>query len=135
MISSSLLYFSISYFPKVWVPVLVQHKNEISDFKPTAVKSTNLMGLLANGLAFGIFAILATLTYLNLSQILMNPPVDPNAKSIFEFSVPKSDAPDDIVSLAEYRGKKAYLVVNVACKCGLTDKNYAELQTIYDKYR
>ena len=39
------------------------------------------------------------------------------------------------ISLSKYKGKKAYLIVNVASECGLTDKNYAELQEIYDRYR
>ena len=55
-------------------------------------------------------------------------------KTIFDFMVDKSDE-NGSVSLKEYKGKKAYLVVNVASQCGLTDKNYAGLQELYDKYR
>ena len=55
-------------------------------------------------------------------------------KTLFDFSVDKPDS-NDQVSLKEYHGKKAYLVVNVASQCGLTDKNYAGLQEIYEKYR
>lgn len=83
-----------------------------------------------------IFAtILAIFSYLHLSQLLLNPTVDQNITSIFDFSVPVNDDGKTLVSLSEYKGKKAYLVVNVACKCGLTDKNYAQLQDLYNKYR
>jgi glutathione peroxidase len=55
-----------------------------------------------------------------------------DAKSIFEFSV------DSITgvpkSLSGFKGKKAYLLVNVASKWGLTKKNYAELQQLYSQY-
>ena len=82
-----------------------------------------------------VFAAISTIAYLHLSQILLNPKVDPNATSIFDFSVPLNDDGETTVSLSQYKGKKAYLVVNVACKCGLTDKNYAQLQELYNKYR
>jgi hypothetical protein len=36
-----------------------------------------------------------------------------NAKSIFEFDVPSTAG---TISLSEYKGKKAYLIVNVASK-------------------
>lgn len=39
------------------------------------------------------------------------------ATTIFDFSVPDSDGTGD-VSLTKFKGKKAYLVVNVASKCG-----------------
>ena len=54
-------------------------------------------------------------------------------KSIFEFQVDTIDGGKQM-SLSEFKGKKAYLVVNVASQCGLTDKNYAELQGLYQKY-
>lgn len=62
--------------------------------------------------------------------------VDSNisAKSIFDFTVDSIDDGNP-VSLANYKGKKAYLVVNVASKCGLTNRNYAELQELYEKLR
>lgn len=55
-------------------------------------------------------------------------------KTLFDFAVdhPDSNSP---VNLSTYKGKKAYLVVNVASQCGLTDKNYAGLQELYEKYR
>jgi hypothetical protein len=54
--------------------------------------------------------------------------------SIFDFTVNSIDDGSP-TNLAEYKGKKAYLVVNVASKCGLTDRNYAELQDLYEKLR
>ncbi|GAB5406477.1 MAG: hypothetical protein Aurels2KO_47080 [Aureliella sp.] len=38
------------------------------------------------------------------------------------------------VDLADYKGK-VILVVNVASECGLTDRNYKELQEVYAKYK
>lgn len=61
-----------------------------------------------------------------------NTPILPT-KTIFDFSVPNAKGID--VSLNEYRGKKAYIVVNVACECGLTTNNYKELQEVYEKVR
>jgi glutathione peroxidase len=57
-----------------------------------------------------------------------------SGKTIFDFSVDKPDE-NGTLSLQEFKGKKAYLVVNVASQCGLTDKNYAGLQELYEKYR
>jgi glutathione peroxidase len=54
--------------------------------------------------------------------------------SIFNFTVDRVDDGQPI-SLSKFKGKKAYLVVNVASQCGLTNKNYAELQQVYEKYR
>lgn len=56
-------------------------------------------------------------------------------KTIFDFKVNALTNEANEVSLSEYKGKKAYLVVNVASKCGLTERNYSELQDIYEKYR
>lgn len=53
-------------------------------------------------------------------------------KSIFDFDA--NDLSGKPVSLSRYKGKKAFLVVNVASKCGLTDQNYQELQQLYSKY-
>lgn len=55
------------------------------------------------------------------------------ATSIFDFTVETNNAPES-VSLSKYKGKKAYIIVNVACQCGLTNSNYAALQEIYDKF-
>lgn len=52
-------------------------------------------------------------------------------KTIFDFTVESSTGKP--VSLSEHKGKKAYLIVNVASKCGLTKTNYAELTELYEK--
>lgn len=53
----------------------------------------------------------------------------PVLKTMFDFTVKDIDGND--VSLEKYRGAKAFLVVNVASKCGLTQRNYQELQELY----
>ena len=53
--------------------------------------------------------------------------------SIFDYTVETIAAPET-VELKKYKGKKAYIVVNVACQCGLTNSNYKALQEVYDKY-
>ena len=55
-------------------------------------------------------------------------------QSIFNFEVDPIDGGKP-VSLSKYKGKKAYLVVNVASKWGLTTQNYAELKEVYGMYR
>lgn len=59
-----------------------------------------------------------------------NVPAVPS-KTIFDFSVPNAQGVE--TSLSTFRGKNAYIVVNVACECGLTSKNYHELQVLYEK--
>ena len=54
--------------------------------------------------------------------------------SIFNFQVDSMKG-NKKISLSKYKGKQAYLIVNVASECQLSDKNYAELQEIYDRYR
>ncbi|XP_078445248.1 putative glutathione peroxidase 4 [Wolffia australiana] len=53
-------------------------------------------------------------------------------KSIHEFLVKDNHGND--VDLGRYRGK-VLLVVNVASKCGFTDKNYTQLTEVYNKYK
>lgn len=53
-------------------------------------------------------------------------------KSFFEFTV--NDITSEPIPLSNYKGKKAYLLVNVASAWGLTKQNYAELQVLYDRY-
>jgi hypothetical protein len=62
----------------------------------------------------------------------INPSI--NSQSIFDFEVKSLDS-DDTIHLSSLRGKKAYLIVNVASECGLTSRNYDELNQLYDKYR
>jgi glutathione peroxidase len=53
--------------------------------------------------------------------------------SLFDFAV-KSIRGEE-VALETLRGKHdAFLVVNVASKCGLTDRNYKELSELHAKY-
>ncbi|CAG9332872.1 unnamed protein product [Blepharisma stoltei] len=51
--------------------------------------------------------------------------------SIYEFTM--NDIDGNPVSLAQYRGK-VMIIVNVACGCGLTTKNYAQLNDLYSRY-
>ncbi|XP_068661055.1 probable glutathione peroxidase 4 [Aristolochia californica] len=52
--------------------------------------------------------------------------------SVHEFTVKDSVGKD--VDLSIYRGK-VLLVVNVASKCGFTNKNYTELTELYSRYK
>jgi glutathione peroxidase len=56
------------------------------------------------------------------------------ATSIFDFAVSDIWGRSN-VSLSSYSGKRGYLVVNVASKCGLTETNYEELNELYSKYK
>ncbi len=56
----------------------------------------------------------------------------PAAKSVYEFTVKDIDGKD--VNLSKYKGD-VLMIVNVASKCGLTEKSYAGLETIYKKYK
>ncbi|XP_058077798.1 probable glutathione peroxidase 4 [Magnolia sinica] len=55
-----------------------------------------------------------------------------NAQSIHEFTVKDSSGKE--VDLGIYKGK-VLLVVNVASKCGYTNKNYTQLTELHDKYK
>lgn len=79
-----------------------------------------------------LFLVIGVLVGLLFSNSTPFPKSD--ATTIFDFSV-ETAASEQPVALSEYKGKKAYLVVNVASQCGLTNKNYAELTELYDKYR
>ena len=81
-----------------------------------------------------LVAIFAIIKYSKSEQKANILDANGNPQSIFNFTVDGADD-EKPVSLSKYSGKKAYLVVNVASQCGLTDKNYLELQEIYDKYR
>ncbi len=52
-------------------------------------------------------------------------------KLFFDLSINSID--NKVINLSEYKGK-IVLLVNVASKCGFT-KQYAELQTLHDKYK
>jgi len=53
-------------------------------------------------------------------------------KSVLDFTVKTIDGKD--VKLADYRGD-VLLIVNVASQCGLTDRNYTQLEPLYKKYQ
>jgi len=54
------------------------------------------------------------------------------AKSVYDFKVKDIDGKE--IDLAKYKGE-VLLIVNVASKCGLTEKSYAGLEAIYKKYK
>jgi glutathione peroxidase len=56
-----------------------------------------------------------------------------SSRSIFEFTV-KNQAGEMVPLLNYSNGKKAFLIVNVASQCGLTERNYNELNILYEKY-
>lgn len=51
-------------------------------------------------------------------------------KSFFEFKV--KDIEGTLIDFSIYKGKKAILIVNVACKWGLTSSNYKLLTQMYN---
>lgn len=60
-------------------------------------------------------------------------PYTSTAKSIFDITV-DSITGEKAYPLSKYAGKKAYLVVNLASKWGLTSVNYKELAELHQKY-
>ena len=63
----------------------------------------------------------------------ISPKISTNvSKTIYDYSV--KDYKNNTVPLEKYRSYKAVLIVNVASYWGLTNKNYEELQYLYDKY-
>ena len=53
-------------------------------------------------------------------------------QSVYDFKVETIDGKE--VKLDQYKGD-VLLIVNVASKCGLTDRNYKELEPLYQKYK
>ena len=54
-------------------------------------------------------------------------------KNLFDFTAQDIDGKE--VKFADFKGKaKAFLIVNVASACGLTDGNYKELTQLYTEY-
>lgn len=99
--------------------------------KPVASKRRTGGSSLFGNVAF-LFLVIGVIVGLLFANSKPFPKSD--ATTIFDFAV-ESAASEQPVPLSDYKGKKAYLVVNVASQCGLTDKNYAELTELYDKYR
>lgn len=61
-----------------------------------------------------------------------NPEDYTKAKSVYDFTVKNIKGED--VALDKYKGK-VLIIVNVASNCDLTEKNYEQLNTLYDKYQ
>lgn len=53
--------------------------------------------------------------------------------SLFDLSATNIEG--KLVNLSEYNGKKAIIIVNVACKCGLTSNHYKQLVELYKTYQ
>jgi len=58
------------------------------------------------------------------------------------FNIPKSfwelqakDIDGNSVSFESLKGKKAFIIVNVASACGFTNSNYKGLVELYSKYK
>ena len=79
-----------------------------------------------------IIAIIAGVFFMKTQMVPKPEPFMANS-TIFDFSVESSSGQP--VSLSEYKGKKAYLLINVASECGLTQRNYAEMAEVYEKFR
>jgi len=54
-------------------------------------------------------------------------------KNIFDFSI--KDATGNLVKLSDYNKNNPILIVNVATYWGLTERNYSELQNLYERYK
>jgi glutathione peroxidase len=50
------------------------------------------------------------------------------------FDLEAKDIDGNLVKFSTLRSKKAIIVVNVACKCGLTSDHYKQLVDLYKKY-
>ncbi|KAL4505353.1 hypothetical protein ABPG72_002415 [Tetrahymena utriculariae] len=59
--------------------------------------------------------------------------IQSNASSLYELSA--VDINGQNVSLKNFNNKKAIIVVNVACKCGLTSDHYSQLFGLYKQYK
>lgn len=53
--------------------------------------------------------------------------------SLFDLSATNIEG--KLVNLSEYKNKKAIIIVNVACKCGLTSGHYKQLVELYKTYQ
>ena len=53
-------------------------------------------------------------------------------RSFFELEA--YDINDELVKFKEFKDKKLILIVNVASQCGLTKKNYANLNILYNNF-
>ena len=74
---------------------------------------------------------LSLLSVLTLEALATNPSNWKDAKSVYEFTAKDINGND--VSLEKYKGH-VLIIVNVASNCGLTEKNYKQLNELYAKY-
>jgi len=51
------------------------------------------------------------------------------------FALKAKDIDGNDVNFETLKGKKGYLICNVASECGLTDNGYKGLRFLYEKYR
>ncbi|EAR94389.1 phospholipid hydroperoxide glutathione peroxidase (macronuclear) [Tetrahymena thermophila SB210] len=65
----------------------------------------------------------------NLEEVKVSPAKD----NFFAFEAIDNDG--KLRKMSEFKNKKCILVVNVACKCGLTSDHYKQLVEIYKQYK
>lgn len=53
-------------------------------------------------------------------------PIKSQAPQSF-FDLEAKDIDGNLVHFSQFKGKKVFMVVNVACKCGLTADNYKQM--------
>lgn len=72
-------------------------------------------------------SILSKIVFKNKTEIIENVP-----KNFFELKCKDIDFKE--VDFSVYKNKKIIMLLNVACDCGLTDKNYPKLVDLYSKH-
>ena len=72
-------------------------------------------------------SMISKIVFKNKSEVIENIP-----KSFFDLKCKNIDNVD--VDFNVYKKNKITMVLNVACDCGLTEKNYPKLVEIYNKY-
>ena len=59
--------------------------------------------------------------------------IRPEDIEFFSFKI--KDINRKIVDFATFKGKKAFMIVNVACKCGYAKSNYDQMVQMYKELR
>ncbi|KAL4459824.1 hypothetical protein ABPG74_003350 [Tetrahymena malaccensis] len=59
--------------------------------------------------------------------------IKPAEDNFFNYSA--KDIDGNLRNMSEFKDRKCLLVVNVACKCGLTSDHYTQLVQLYKKYK
>jgi len=59
--------------------------------------------------------------------------IKPTEDNFFNYEA--KDNEGNIRKMSEFKNRKCILVVNVACKCGLTSDHYKQLVDLYKKYK